>query len=80
MGTILVTLIIMLLVVGGLGIGALFGRKPLAGSCGGMGNALGEKEYVCDLCGGDESKCEEKQQAADNSSALPYEVKLNKDK
>lgn len=75
MGTVLVALIIMLLVVGGMAIGVMFGRKPLAGSCGGVGKALGEKEYVCDICGGDESKCEEKQAVADTSKkSLAYEV------
>ena len=37
----------------------MFGRKPIAGSCGGVGAALGEEDYVCELCGGDEAKCEE---------------------
>ena len=40
-------------------VGVLFGRRPISGSCGGVGAALGEKDYVCDLCGNDESKCEE---------------------
>ena len=40
-------------------VGVLLGRKPISGSCGGVGAALGEKDYVCDLCGGDEAKCEE---------------------
>lgn len=79
MGTVLVALAVMLLVVGGMAIGVIFGRKPLAGSCGGVGKALGEKEYVCDICGGDESKCEEKQSRADNiNSALAYEITQNK--
>jgi hypothetical protein len=34
------------------------GRKPLAGSCGGVGKALAEPNYECPLCGGDESKCD----------------------
>ena len=40
-------------------VGVLLGRKPISGSCGGVGAALGQKDYVCDLCGGDEAKCEE---------------------
>lgn len=79
MGTLLITLFIMLLFVLLMSVGVLFGRKPLTGSCGGVGKALGEKDYVCDICGGDESKCEEKQQATTAKEAsLAYEVKLDK--
>lgn len=78
MGTLLVTMIVMLLVVALMSIGVIFGRKPIAGSCGGMGNALGEKDYVCDICGGDESKCDEKQKIAGKGSPLAYEVSLDK--
>lgn len=53
-----ITLCFMLLVAAMLGIGTLMGRKPLAGSCGGVGKALQEPNYECPLCGGDESKCE----------------------
>lgn len=81
MGTLLITLFIMLLFCVLMSVGVFFGRKPIAGSCGGMGAALGEKNYVCDLCGGDESKCEEKQQATRKSEeALAYEVTLKKEK
>lgn len=62
MAMLLVTLLVMLLVVAGMSIGVLLGRKPLAGSCGGVGKALGEDDYVCELCGGDEAKCESLQQ------------------
>ncbi|HTF84043.1 MAG TPA: (Na+)-NQR maturation NqrM [Cellvibrio sp.] len=79
MGTLLVTLVFMLVVVALMSVGVIFGRKPITGSCGGVGKALGEKEYVCDICGGDESKCEEKQQAAANAEkSLAYEVTTNK--
>lgn len=75
MGTVLIALVVMLLVVGGMAIGVMFGRKPLAGSCGGVGKALGEKEYVCDICGGDESKCEEKQSSVgEEDNSLAYEA------
>lgn len=59
MGMVLVSLLVMLLVVAGMSIGVLFGRQPLKGSCGGVGAALGERDYVCDLCGNDENKCKE---------------------
>lgn len=79
MGMVLVTLVVMLLVVAGMAIGVIFGRKPLTGSCGGVGKALEEKDYVCDICGGDESKCDEKQQAAAKTEkSLAYELTPNK--
>lgn len=59
MGMLVVTFFAMLLIVAAMSIGVLFGRKPISGSCGGVGAALGEEDYVCDLCGNDESKCKE---------------------
>lgn len=59
MAILFVTLGVMLLVVGGMAVGVLMGREPLKGSCGGVGKALAEPDYVCDLCGNDEDKCEE---------------------
>ncbi len=58
MAMFIVALCVMLLVVAGMAVGVMFGRKPLTGSCGGVGQALGEKDYTCELCGGDEAKCE----------------------
>lgn len=53
----LLVFIVMLLVVLGMAVGVLMGRKPIAGSCGGIA-ALGiEKE--CSICGGSREKCEE---------------------
>ena len=43
----------------GMAVGVLLGRKPISGSCGGVGAALGEKDYSCDICGGDIKKCED---------------------
>ena len=54
-----ISFFVLLSVVCLMAIGVIFGRKPIAGSCGGVGAALGEKDYVCELCGGDEAKCEE---------------------
>ena len=36
MGTIVLTLALMLLAIAGLGIGVMFGRQPIKGSCGGL--------------------------------------------
>lgn len=75
MQTLFVTLAVMLLFFLLMSVGVIFGRTPLKGSCGGVGKALGEKDYVCDVCGGDESKCEEKQSAAATPEKdLAYEV------
>lgn len=59
MGMLLVTFFVMLLIITAMSVGVLFGRKPITGSCGGVGAALGDDDYVCDLCGNDESKCKE---------------------
>ncbi len=53
----LLVFVIMLLVVFGMSIGVIMGRKPIAGSCGGIANLGIEKE--CSICGGDRQKCEE---------------------
>ncbi|TNF05353.1 MAG: (Na+)-NQR maturation NqrM [Gammaproteobacteria bacterium] len=47
-------------------IGVILGKKPLKGSCGGVGAALGEKDYVCEICGDDPEKCVETDTAVDN--------------
>lgn len=59
MTVLVATLVVMLLVAFALSISVLAGRKPISGSCGGVGKALGDPNYVCDLCGGDEAKCAE---------------------
>lgn len=59
MVTILLGFALMAFVMTAMAIGVIMGRKPITGSCGGVGAALGEKDYECDLCGGDPKKCEE---------------------
>lgn len=56
----LVTFAVMLLCVAGMAVGVMAGRKPIAGSCGGMG-ATGV-ESTCTLCGGNPNKCEDLKQ------------------
>jgi len=43
-------------------IGVIMGRKPIKGSCGGVGAALNEKNYKCSMCGGDPEKCDKQSQ------------------
>lgn len=52
---------VLILVIAGMAVGVIMGRKPLKGSCGGVGAALGEVDYECDICGGDPNKCDEQQ-------------------
>lgn len=55
----LMVLAVMLLLVVGMSVGVLLGRKPISGSCGGLNN-LGLKQG-CDICGGKDEVCEERQ-------------------
>ena len=59
MAEIILSIIIFGLLVTGMAVGVLMGRKPIAGSCGGVGAALGEDNYTCDICGDDPNKCDE---------------------
>ncbi len=54
--TLLLTFGFMLLLMTAMAIGVIFGRRPITGSCGGIG-ALG-MDAECDFCGGNPAKCE----------------------
>ena len=56
MSAFLVTLVVFAAVFTVMSIGVMFRRKPLQGSCGGLG-ALGLGED-CEFCDGDVEKCE----------------------
>lgn len=45
----------MLAVVGLMAVGVMFGRRPIAGSCGGLKNLGIDGE--CEICGGDPARC-----------------------
>lgn len=64
----LIAFIVMLLVVAGMAIGVMAGRKPIAGSCGGIATLGIEKE--CSICGNDFSKCENQNASAADSSRM----------
>ena len=61
----MITLLLVFLLLGfvilATSVGVIFGRKPITGSCGGIGAALGKKNYTCDICGDDASKCDQQQ-------------------
>ena len=59
MTTFIATFVILLLIVAGMAIGVIMGRKPISGTCGGLNNG----DSSCQLCGGDPKKCEEPNQA-----------------
>lgn len=54
--TLLLSFVVMLIVISGMAVGVMFGRKPIAGSCGGM-KALGVAGE-CEICGGNPAACE----------------------
>jgi hypothetical protein len=57
MGTFLLVLMIVLLLVAAMSVGVILGRKPISGTCGGLG-AMGISKS-CDICGGNPQKCDE---------------------
>ncbi|MBP0048653.1 (Na+)-NQR maturation NqrM [Marinobacterium sp. AK62] len=77
MDTMILTFAALVLIILAMSVGVLLGRKPIKGSCGGM-SALG-MDTVCDICGGNPSKCDEEQQRSAEGSGsaaeLAYEVK-----
>lgn len=80
MAVLVVTLVIMLFVALALSISVLLGRKPVSGSCGGVGKALGDPNYVCDLCGGDEAKCAEEKAKPNKSFATEEDLSYDASK
>jgi hypothetical protein len=59
----------MLLFVLTMAVGVIMGRKPIAGSCGGIAN-LGIEKDECPICGGNTQKCEEANSEGKGESAV----------
>lgn len=53
--TLVFAFLFMLVIVAAMAIGVIMGRKPIAGSCGGM-KALG-LDAGCEVCGGNPDAC-----------------------
>lgn len=61
---IILAILVIAIAIFGLGVGVIFNRKPLQGSCGGSGGKMiiGGVEVACPNCGGDPNKCENSSQ------------------
>ena len=66
MAEILFAVLAFILLISAMAVGVLMGKKPIAGSCGGVAAALGEKDYTCEICGDDPNKCDEISPQANN--------------
>lgn len=66
----LLTVLIMGLIMAGMAVGAMAGRGPLKGSCGGL-SAVGI-EGRCEICGDDPNRCEERSKdGSKDAAAVP---------
>jgi hypothetical protein len=54
--TLLFAFLFMLLTVAAMAVGVMFGRQPIAGSCGGL-KTLGI-DGECEICGGNPARCD----------------------
>lgn len=70
MTTLLLAFLLMLVLVAGMAVGVLFGRKPISGSCGGM-KALG-MGVSCEICGGNPDLCESTEQNGRSTASDLY--------
>ncbi|WP_028304125.1 (Na+)-NQR maturation NqrM [Oceanospirillum maris] len=82
MTTLLLAFVVMGLIITGMAVGVLFGRKPIAGSCGGM-SAIGMISD-CDICGGNKDICETEQEKKEGKASarmdLAYDAMQNEEK
>ncbi|BBB26086.1 (Na+)-NQR maturation NqrM [Amphritea japonica] len=76
MATMVLSFVVLGLVIIGMAVGVIMGRKPIAGSCGGLANV--GIEGKCSICGDDPQKCDdeqEKQKKKAEIADMAYEVK-----
>lgn len=73
MEMIIVVFFVMLALTAAMAVGVIFGRRPIAGSCGGM-KALG-MEMECEVCGGNPESCEKSAFAPDATSGFSSSTK-----
>lgn len=80
MTTIFLTFFILLLVVAGMAVGLIVRGRPIKGTCGGIASlGLGQ---ACEICGGDQKKCDTKTEAelsSDDTKSLAYNAADRRD-
>ena len=54
--TFLLALGVVLVLIAAMSVGVIFGRKPISGSCGGVGSQIGGS---CSVCGRESGNCED---------------------
>lgn len=76
MGTFLLVFAIVGFLLVAMSIGVIMGRKPISGTCGGIG-ALGI-DGACEICGGNTKKCKEENERlateGKTAEALAYDA------
>jgi uncharacterized protein len=70
--TVVLAFLLMLLIVGGMALGVMAGRKPISGSCGGIAR-LG-MDTGCEICGGNPVRCREEKGAIGRDEGLAYDA------
>ncbi|MDC0662098.1 (Na+)-NQR maturation NqrM [Marinobacter sp. SS21] len=80
MGTFLLVFVIVGILLVAMSIGVILGRKPISGTCGGIG-ALGI-DGACEICGGNTKKCKEENDRlaseGKTAEALAYDASKTK--
>lgn len=75
MATLILSFILLSAIVGAMAIGVIVKGRPIKGSCGGIASL--KMGRACDICGGEQNKCDEAKQSAGDTtqSAQYFEVK-----
>lgn len=71
--TFILAVVMVMVLIAGMSIGVIFGRKPISGSCGGVGNQLGGGSG-CSVCGRESGNCgdDEETPEVDEAERLTY--------
>ncbi len=75
MSTLLLAFVLMLLIVAAMAVGVAMGRKPIAGSCGGLAQLGVDGE--CEICGGNPNACETANDATATGSKDARQLAVN---
>lgn len=70
MTMIIIAFAVMLVMMAAMAVGVMMGRKPIGGSCGGIGAAGGDKTCTCGRSG--PGTCASTEQTASNNTTVNY--------